>query len=47
MSSSDQKPELTKGQKRLLALVYIMGGILVVLFVVVMITIIWQLATLH
>ena len=49
---SDLKPELlksdmTKAQKRLLALVYIMGGALIVLFVAVVLGFIWQLATLH
>ena len=49
---SDLKPELlksemTKAQKRLLALVYIMGGGLIVLFVAVVLGFVWQLATLH
>ncbi len=35
---------MTKGQRRLLALVYIMGGVLVVLFFGVMGTIAWRFA---
>lgn len=49
---SDQKPEVVKtpmtvGQKHLLALVYIMGGILIILFVAVVLGFVWQLAPLH
>ena len=44
---SDEKPNFTKGQKRLLWLVYIMGGILVALFVLALVTIAWQVAHLH
>lgn len=54
---SEQKPELinsnltklglTGGQKRLLAVVYIMGGVLIILFVGVVLGFIWQLAKLH
>jgi len=38
---------MTTGQKRLLALVYIMGGILIVLFVAMVLGFIWQAAKLH
>jgi fluoride ion exporter CrcB/FEX len=38
------KPPMTQNQKRLLAVVYIMGAILVVLFVFVLGMIAWQIA---
>ena len=47
MVLSDEKPNITKGQKRLLWLVYIMGGVLVALFVLALGTIVWQVAHLH
>jgi hypothetical protein len=46
----EPKPEkipLTPGQKRLLALVYALGGILLVMFVFVMGVIVYQVAHLH
>jgi hypothetical protein len=42
---TDTKIPMTKGQKRLLWLVYIMGGILAVMFVFTLGMIIWKLAT--
>jgi len=44
---SDEKPKMTKGQKRLLWLVYIMGGTLVALFVFALGAIAWQVAHPH
>ncbi|MDE2383747.1 MAG: hypothetical protein KGO53_03945 [Alphaproteobacteria bacterium] len=44
---SEEKPKYTPGQKRLLALVYIMGGVLVALFVLTLGAIAWQLSHLH
>lgn len=44
---SEEKPKYTKGQKRLLALVYIMGAVLVALFVLALATIAWRVAHLH
>ena len=44
---SDEKPKMTKGQKRLLWLVYIMGGVFVALFVLALGAISWQVAHLH
>ncbi|WP_196501842.1 hypothetical protein [Aestuariivirga litoralis] len=41
--SEEKKPEMTKGQRRLLWLVYIMGGVLVTLFVFILGTILWML----
>lgn len=38
---------MTEGQKRLLWFVYIMGGVLVALFIAVLGTIAWQVAHLH
>ncbi len=39
-----QKPPMTAGQKRLLALVYAMGFVLVALFIFVLGNIAWQFA---
>jgi hypothetical protein len=51
MSVSEQNPEpgaqMTRGQRRLLALVYIMGGVLIVLFVGVVLGFVWQMAKLQ
>jgi fluoride ion exporter CrcB/FEX len=47
MALSVEKPKMTKGQKRLLWLVYIMGGVLVALFVFALGAIAWQVAHLH
>ncbi len=41
---ADEKPKMTNGQKRLLWLVYIMGGVLVALFVLVIGAFVWQIA---
>jgi fluoride ion exporter CrcB/FEX len=41
---SNKKPPMTKGQKRLLWLVYAMGAVLIGLFVFVLGMIAWQIA---
>jgi len=45
--SENEKSKITPAQKRLLWLVYIMGGVMVALFVAVLATIIWQLSHHH
>jgi hypothetical protein len=44
---SIEKPEMTTGQKRMLALVYITGGGLIILFVGAVLAMVWQLAVLR
>ena len=45
--TENKKPEMTMGQKRLLWLVYIMGGFLIVMFIFVLSAIAYQFAHLH